>query len=79
MEGTMSHQLHEFMTGQKPKAISDIDRRCFWLLFWPLLFLTAFLSVIAWGIPEEDQLARQERLLKNAVIVYVEAAAPAER
>jgi hypothetical protein len=67
------------MTGQKPKAISDIDRRCFWLLFWPLLFLTAFLSVVAWGIPEEDQVARQERLLKNAIIVYVEAAQATER
>jgi hypothetical protein len=79
MEGAMSHHLHEFMTGQKPKAIADIDRRCFWLLFWPLLFLTAFLGVMAWGIPEEDQVARQERLLKNAIIVYVEAAEPTGR
>jgi hypothetical protein len=37
------------------------------------------LSVIAWGIPEEDKMARQVRLLKNAIIVYVEAAPPTER
>jgi hypothetical protein len=79
MGGAMSHQLHEFMTGQKPKAISDIDRRCFWLLLWPLLFLTIFLGIMAWGIPEEDRTARQERLVKNAIIVYIEASQPTGR
>jgi hypothetical protein len=68
----MSHLLHEFMTGQKPKTVAAIDRHHFRIIFWPLLVFTALLSFVAW-YPFDDHRADKTDLAGTTVILYVDA------